>query len=110
VVIEFLSILVFLCCGIAVQDRTRRAIASEASRTLSAALSPPSATAWATQWPGWSWLAVRRGYRCRRRLLATTKSEDSVIAAEAMIGLRKPSAASGIAATLYPKAHPRLRH
>ena len=26
-----------------------------------------------------------------------------------MIGLRKPSAASGIAATLYPKAHPRLR-
>ncbi len=41
--------------------------------------------------------------------MATTKSEDSVIAAEAMIGLRKPSAASGIAAALYPKAQARLR-
>ena len=31
------------------------------------------------------------------------------MAAEARIGLRKPSAASGIAATLYPNAHARLR-
>jgi len=32
--------------------------------------------------------------------LATTKREDSIIAAEAMMGLRRPSAASGIAAAL----------
>jgi hypothetical protein len=32
--------------------------------------------------------------------LATTKTEDRVIAAAARMGLRKPSAASGIAATL----------
>ena len=38
--------------------------------------------------------------RCSRRLLATTKAEESVIAAEAMTGLRKPAAASGIAAAL----------
>jgi len=31
------------------------------------------------------------------------------MAAEATMGLRKPSAASGSAATLYPNAHPRLR-
>jgi len=53
--------------------------------------------------------AERRGYRCRRRLFATTKTEERVIATDAIIGLRKPSAASGIAATLYPKAQPRLR-
>src|SRR5215469_269737 len=35
-------------------DFTSRAIASEASRTLASATSPPSATAWATQWPRWS--------------------------------------------------------
>jgi hypothetical protein len=39
-------------------------------------------------------------YCCSRRLLATTKIDDSVIAAEAMTGLRKPSAASGRAAVL----------
>lgn len=34
-----------------VQDRTRRAIASDASLTLSPACGPPSSMAWATQWP-----------------------------------------------------------
>ena len=32
------------------QDRTRRAIASDASRTFAVAVSPPSAAAWVTQW------------------------------------------------------------
>src|SRR5699024_1899175 len=32
------------------QDRTRRAMASEASLTLASASGPPTATAWATQW------------------------------------------------------------
>jgi len=47
--------------------------------------------------------------RSSRRLFDTTNTEDRVIAAEAMTGLRNPSAASGIAATLYPNAHTRLR-
>ena len=38
--------------------------------------------------------------RRSRRLLATTRTEDMVIAAAAMSGLRKPAAASGTAATL----------
>jgi hypothetical protein len=53
--------------------------------------------------------AARREYRCSRRLLATTKTEEKVIAADAMTGLSRPSAASGSAATLYPKAQARLR-
>src|SRR5699024_5810093 len=46
--------------------------------------------------------------RCRRRLLETTSTEDSDIAAAAMSGLSSPIAARGIAARLYPNAQPRL--
>jgi hypothetical protein len=38
--------------------------------------------------------------RCNRRLFHSTNVDDNVIAAEASNGLRKPSAASGIIATL----------
>ncbi len=38
--------------------------------------------------------------RRSRRLLVTTKTEEKAIAAPAIIGLSRPAAASGIAATL----------
>src|SRR5690625_735104 len=44
----------------------------------------------------------------RRRLFVTTNTEENAIAAPAIIGLSRPSAASGIAATLYANAQNRL--
>src|SRR5699024_3955016 len=44
----------------------------------------------------------------RRRLFVTTNTEENAMAAPAIIGLSRPSAASGIAATLYANAQNRL--
>jgi hypothetical protein len=44
--------------------------------------------------------AMKLRNRSSRRLLVTTNSELSAIAAAAIIGLRKPTAASGMATTL----------
>ena len=49
-----------------------------------------------------------RRKRARRRLLVTTETEEKAMAAPAMIGLRSPATASGMAAVLYPKAQPRF--
>src|SRR5690606_13446530 len=46
--------------------------------------------------------------RRKRSELVTTKTELNAIASPAIIGSRKPRAASGIAATLYAKAQNRL--
>src|SRR5699024_5407305 len=46
--------------------------------------------------------------RRSRRLLLTTKTLEKAMAAPAIIGLRRPSAASGTAATLYANAQKRL--
>ncbi len=53
--------------------------------------------------PGWTWdgdAGEIGRKRLSRRLLPTTNSDDSAIAAPAIIGSSKPAAASGIAATL----------
>src|SRR5438128_12680995 len=60
---------------------------------LVGAASPTSSSTAAVRGPG---TEKRRS----RRLFQTTKTEDSVMAAAATSGLRKPSAASGMATTL----------
>ena len=59
---------------------------------------------------GWGWVSAGCEMRAeeageaekrrRRRLFQTTKTEDRVMVAAARMGLRKPSAASGMASTL----------
>src|SRR2546427_5080978 len=53
-------------------------------------------------------LSLTRSKRRRRRLFVTTKRLDAAIAAGAIIGLRSPATASGIAATLRANAQNRF--